>query len=155
MPVMRIDEAEASLRDHLAKVGLRLDGDDAAPVLEAMMDWYAAERAVDAAPLDEDGDMLLFQWGTHDWGAGRVFEYDLTRQLVRADELEDEGIIQLSLTYRYPMTDATAALGSGHSWFGSPGDLAVLRREMEAHPASSAIRSVTPQEISMTCEVAG
>ena len=152
---MRIDEAEACLRDHLANNGLRLDGDDVALVLEAIMGWYAAERAVDAAPLDEDGDMLLFQWGTHDWGAGPAFEYDLTRQLVRADDPEDEGIIQLSLTYRYPITDETAALGSGHSWCGRPEDLAALRRRIEAHPASSAIRSATPQEISMTCEVAG
>ena len=155
MPAMRIDEAEASLRDHLASVGLRADGHDVAAVMEAMMDWHAAERAVDAAPLDEDGDMLLFQWGAHDWGAGPVFEYDLTRQLVRADDPEDEGIIQLSLTYRYAITDETVNIGSGHQWCGSPDDLDGFRRQIEAHPASRAIRSATPREVSMTCEVAG
>ena len=152
---MRIDEAEASLRDHLANVGLSPADEDVAKVLTAMMDWYGTERASDAAPLDEDGDMLLFQWGAHDWGASPAFEYDLTRQLVRADLPEDEGIIQLSLTYRYPITDETADLGSGHQWCASPDDLDGFRRQVEAHPASSAIRSGTPQEVALTYEVAG
>ena len=58
MPTMLIDEAEASLRDHLGNVGLRPGEDAAATVLAAMMDWYETERASDAAPLDEDGRCL-------------------------------------------------------------------------------------------------
>jgi hypothetical protein len=106
-------------------------------------------------PTDEDGDMLLFQWGEYDWDAGPAFEYGLTRQFVRADDEGDEGIIRLAMTYRYPITDVTAGLGSGHRWCSSPADLAGFRREAEAHPASDLARSSAPGEVSMTCEVAG
>ena len=155
MRSMRIDDTKASLRSHLANVGLSLDGVDAPAVLAAMMDWYDQERATDAAPIVEDGDMLLFQWGEHDWGAGRAFEYDLTRQLVRADDQEDEGIIQLSMTFRYPASDQTAALGCGNRWCGSPAQLAGLRRDIVAHPASEIARSSQPQEVTLSWEVAG
>jgi hypothetical protein len=123
--------------------------------MAAMMDWYAEKRAVDAAPVEEDGDMLLFQWGEHDWGAAGAFEYDLTRQLVRADEQEDEGILQLSVTFRYPTSDRSADLGSGNRWCGSPAELALFRRDLEAHPASAIARSSTPQDVTLTWDVAG
>jgi hypothetical protein len=155
MRAMRIDDAETSLLGHLSSVGLGLDGVDAPAVMAAMMDWYAEERATDAAPIDEDGDMLLFQWGEHDRGAGRTFDYDLTRQLVRADDPEDEGILQLSLTFRYPTSDRTAGLGSGHRWCGSPAQLARLRRDMADHPASEIALAGRPREVVLACEIAG
>ena len=155
MRSMRIDDAETALRRHLTSVGLGLDGVDAPTVMTAMMDWYAQERAGDAAPIEDDGDMLLFQWGERDWGAGRHFEYDLTRQLVRQEDQEDEGILQLSMTFRYPISDRTAGLGSGHRWCGSPAQLARFRRDMAADPASEIARAGRPQEVALSWEVAG
>jgi hypothetical protein len=49
--------------------------------LEAMLQFYQNER-VDGTRLDEGGDMLLFQWGKHDWGDGEHFEINITRQLI-------------------------------------------------------------------------
>jgi hypothetical protein len=44
---------------------------------------------------DEDGDMLLFQYGTHDWGNGKFFELNVTRQFIKLNEDEP---YQLSMT---------------------------------------------------------
>lgn len=44
--------------------------------------FYGEVRA-DDVDLESDGDMLLFQWGTHDWGNGPMFEVDITRQFIR------------------------------------------------------------------------
>jgi hypothetical protein len=43
----------------------------------------------------EDGDMLLFQYGTYDWGKGRFFEFNITRQFIKQNEDEP---YQLSMT---------------------------------------------------------
>ena len=43
----------------------------------------------------EDTDMLLFQYGTYDWGSGENFEFNITRQFIFADADEP---FQLSLT---------------------------------------------------------
>jgi hypothetical protein len=45
--------------------------------------------------VDDDGDMLLFQYGTHDWGNGKYFEFDITRQFIKSNEDEP---YQLSMT---------------------------------------------------------
>jgi hypothetical protein len=152
---MRIDDAEASLRGYLSGVGLGLGRDEVRSSMVTMMDWYAHERVQDAAPIDQDGDMLLFEWGVHDRGAGPAFEYGLTRQFIRAADEEDEGIVQLAVTYRYPPTDVAGGLGAGHSWCRSPAELTAFRQEVEAHPASEIARSSVPLEVSVRCEVAG
>lgn len=123
--------------------------------VEAMLDWYGAERGDDTAPIDADGDMLLFQWGTHDWGSGASFEYDITRQLVVADEVDDDAIFQLSLTFRFPPDETARALGSGDRWCSSPAETGELRRFIEACPASPYARAARPSEVALRFENAG
>jgi hypothetical protein len=33
--------------------------------------------------------MLLFQWGTYDWGTGEHFGFNLTRQLIGEGRVDD------------------------------------------------------------------
>jgi hypothetical protein len=152
---MHIADAEASFRSYLTKLGLGLDGDDARTVLAAMADWYEQERAEDAAPIDEDGDMLLFQLGAYDAGSGPVFEHGLTRQFIATDDSEDEDIFQLAITYRYPMSDQADALGSSSLWCGTPLGLVGFRRAIDADPASALTRSIKPLEALLTWQVTG
>jgi len=84
-----------------------------------MLDFYRHQRADDCDP-EADGDMLLFQWGTYDWGNGRFFEFDLTRQFITGEDQEDEDIWQLSLTLRYLPNDELLSLDSGNQWCANP-----------------------------------
>jgi hypothetical protein len=45
--------------------------------IEAMFDFYRSTRAEDCS-FESDGDSLLFQSGTYDWGPGPQFELDIT-----------------------------------------------------------------------------
>lgn len=82
-----------------------------------MVQFYQNTRFDDCL-LEEDGDMLLVQWGTYDWGEGRHFEFDITRQLV-PDET-DPPICQLSLTFRYLPSDEFTLIGSTNRWLNEP-----------------------------------
>ena len=54
------------------------------------------EFKIKGIPADDgDNDMMLFQYGTYDWGAGRFFEFDITRQFMKPNEDEP---YQLSMT---------------------------------------------------------
>jgi hypothetical protein len=44
---------------------------------------------------EEDGDILLFQYGTYDWGKGKFFRFNITRQFIKSNEDEP---YQLSMT---------------------------------------------------------
>jgi hypothetical protein len=86
-----------------------------------MIVFYRDTRA-EACDLDADGDMLLFQCGTYDWGHGRHFEFDITRQFIVGSG-EDDDISQLNFTVRFsPEPDLTAA-GSANRWCTSPSGL--------------------------------
>ena len=84
----------------------------------AMFDFYQDLRPAGCEQIP-DGDMLLFQWGTYDWGEGEHFQLGLTRQLILSDDAEDEDIWQLSLTLLFDATDDFKAIGAGNEWCDS------------------------------------
>ncbi|MDR1047352.1 MAG: hypothetical protein LBL64_06215 [Treponema sp.] len=51
---------------------------------------------------DKDGDMLLFQYGSYDWGKGRFFEFNITRQFIKQNEDEP---YQLLMTLFFELID--------------------------------------------------
>src|SRR5262245_37488233 len=113
---MKPRAAKTQLLKRLEAAGLALDTLTPAEGAEAMLAYYEEERA-DGCDLDEEGDMLLFQWGIRDWGDGPAFEVNLTRQLIVTDD--DDAPRQLSLTFRFEPAVGAAA-GEGSRWCESP-----------------------------------
>ncbi|HET7079606.1 MAG TPA: hypothetical protein VFM49_19405 [Chloroflexia bacterium] len=109
--------------------GVALDCLSPQAAVDLMARFYAEVRADDCA-FDADGDMLLFQWGIHNWGDGEFFRYGITRQFIPTwspqleEEESDEGWIgQLSLTLKYHSSAALKTVGSGNRWCAHPLDL--------------------------------
>lgn len=100
--------------------------------------FYQTVRAR-GCDLEADADMLLFQWGTHDWGEGEHFEVSVVRQFLVPQGEEDPDILQLSLTFRFPATDLLRGFGSGNRWCDSPSRLDEMRTFIEASPAFAAV----------------
>ena len=127
---MRSVDALGELQRLIESRGATLETLSVHDGLATMMEHYRTARADDCS-LDEDGDMLLFQWGTYDWGRGPFFEIDLTRQFATGDG-DDENIWQLSLTF---MFWPTRTLAAGHRWCARPGELDEFARFLWSHPA--------------------
>jgi hypothetical protein len=108
----------------------------------------------DDADLESDGDMLLFQWGTYDWGSGARFEVDIVRQLIRHGG-EDDDIWQLHLTYRFNPSDALSALDNGDRWCARPADLPAFELLLMAHPVIAAVGSRDDGQAELRYECAG
>ncbi|SRR5216683_5560317 len=62
----------------------------------------------------ENGDTLLFQWGTYDWGDGTQFVINITCQFIESAAEDDDAISQLQLTFKFPPDKDTAVLGDGN-----------------------------------------
>jgi hypothetical protein len=91
-------------------------------IVSCMLDFYRDVRAADCQ-IGDGGDMLLYQWGTYDWGEGRWFELNITRQFIPLGGGDEENIFQLSVTALYRPSPALDALESGNKWCGSPAEL--------------------------------
>ncbi|SRR6266511_1878011 len=130
---------------------------DASSAVEYAIDFYINVRA-DDVDVDDDGDMLLFQWGTYDWGNGPAFEYDITRQLVTetsGSEDADNAFWQLSLTLQYEPNDETQALGSGEKWCSGLAEIDELREVIETAPATLYARRSIPRTVKLHSGPAG
>lgn len=121
--------------------------------IRLMLGFYRDER-VEGCLIDEDGDALLYQWGTYDWGEGEAFDLNITRQLIDGDG-EDEDILQLGLTFRFEPSAELRRAGAGNRWCFSPVELDELRYFIEASPAYAAVASLRPVHVNLRLEVAG
>lgn len=94
---MKARSAKKAFLNRLGHPGRPIASLRPAEGVEAMLDFYSVERA-DGCSIDGDGDMLLFQWGTQDWGTGESFEFNITRQFILGRG-EDDDIRRLPLTF--------------------------------------------------------
>lgn len=152
--MMHARDAELAFRAFLAAEGIDVARADSAVGVGAMIRFYAQERANDC-DVTRDEDMLLFQWGSYDWGQGEKFEIDVVRQVVLPDESDDEAIWQLHLTYRYPVTDGLRALGAGDRWCAAPSDLTDFERYVSALPLNAAVAARVDADVEILFECAG
>ncbi len=120
-----------------------------------MIDFYHHQRASECA-IDSDGDMLLFQWGEYDWGQGRFFEFDLTRQLITGDG-EDDDIWQLSLNFKFSPNETLTNIVSGNKWCNdpSPSSLEPFEKYIRNSAAYKIASTFQPERIELSYFNAG
>jgi hypothetical protein len=106
--------------------------------IDLMLNFYWEERA-EGCSVEADGDMLLYQWGTYDWGSGQFFQFNITRQFIENDDEDDHTIMQLSLTFKFAPTDALRELTNGNRWCHSPDNLEEFRTFILSSPAFATV----------------
>jgi hypothetical protein len=134
---MRVEDAAAELERHFARRGEVEAALTPAEAAASMLAFYRDIRA-EGCDVEQAGDMLLFQWGTHDWGGGPRFEIDVTRQFI-VGVGDDDDITQLHLTFRFEPDEDLRALGAGNRWCRSPKELTEFTAFVESHPAYRAV----------------
>lgn len=115
-----------------------------------MSQFYRDMRGDKAAPLEHDGDMLLFQYGTFDFGNGPKFDLNLTRQLTYGDTSDDPEIWQLQLTYSFQPDSDWAVIGSHNAWCPNPESLDQFMRDVLASEAIKRAADREPFSVSLT-----
>ena len=107
-----------------------------------MLVFYEAVLPVGC--LVENGDMLLYQWGTYDWGDGMHFEVNITRQFIESSLERDDAISQLQLTFQYPPTLDIVGFGAGSRWCKSRSDTDECRQFVISNPAYCGVADNVP-----------
>ena len=85
MRFLQPEQARHAFEGFLAARGLSVATLSVPDGFDAMLAFYREVRA-EGYDLARDGDMLLYQWGTYDWGRGKHFELSMTRQLLFASQ---------------------------------------------------------------------
>jgi hypothetical protein len=137
--------------EHFASVaGVDLETAPHATVFDTMLRFYAEVRVNGCDPADDE-DMLLLDWGSYDWGRGRAYEIDLSRQVVLPGRT-DEAVIQLHVVYRFPNEGALAKIPVGNDWWGSPGSVDEFAAVLNSNVALAAAAGAEPQSVEIYLE---
>ncbi len=153
---MKPEDAEHQFEQFLEESNLAADALTPRSGLAAMLDFYVRERA-DGCSLAEDGDMLLFQWGTYDWGDGLRFEVGITRQLSWPERRRRRGELelwQLALTFRFPPIPRRRRSAAAIAGATRPTSLAAFKSWIEATPVFAAFADRRGAEVSLTYDSA-
>ncbi|HKP26796.1 MAG TPA: hypothetical protein VJV39_23200, partial [Dongiaceae bacterium] len=135
-----------ALEAFIAGKGIELRTSPLVDICGACLDFYAQVRVDGTVPLDEDGDMFLFQWGRsqYDKRPGD-FHVDFVRQFgvpATDDEdsqgdmcppYEDVDYYQLHCTIWMPARPFSS-IANGHCWLYRPAQAADFRTSMTSHP---------------------
>jgi hypothetical protein len=113
--MMLPSESASAFHRFLADRGIDPNSASSRLLIDAALDFYEQVPASGLADASQ-ADMLLFQFGTYDWGDGDYFEVDITRQFIISGEEGDDAISQLNCTLFYRPTDAFQSMGKGNRW---------------------------------------
>ena len=141
---MRPEESEKALRDRLGRTANPSVGH----TLKAMLCFYEDERAEGCVP-EVVQDLLLYEWGTYDWGNGKHFMLSLSRFF--HVEGEDEPF-QLSLTVLFAPNEEYRLLGSGEKLCESRACLPDLLEFIQESPPYKMLGKRTCPEIEVFYE---
>jgi hypothetical protein len=146
---MTIDDiAEELSQSELVEAG------DVAALFALAIERYTNDR-LDAVDIEQDGDMLLFQWGTYGKGPEKRFTVDLTRQvtldLSDPDDAADS-MRQLHVAAVYLCSPETEQLGSGEKWCATPRDTQEFASSVKGSPAYLWAASNSPASLEVNLE---
>lgn len=122
---MRPAESVAAFEAFAESNGVSLIGITPRDGVTQMLAFYETLNAEGCT--GPSSDMLLFQWGTYDWGEGKHFEVSVTRQFIELGADSDTAISQLQLAFAFLPTEETTALGEGNRWCDSHTEVGVFR----------------------------
>lgn len=116
---MTSDESVDRLKALIAEAGVDAANPQPADVDRVwdVMRRFAAEPVHDIAPLEEESDGILAQYGTYDWGEGEHFEIEFVRQFAFNDgDGEYDYMSQLHCQFLFEPTHELRALGADDLW---------------------------------------
>ncbi len=145
---IKVTETQSVLQDSLEKSASELTAREG---IEAMYDFYTKIR-VDGAAIENDRDMLLYQWGVDTFNAPNVFLFSIARQLNITGQSQP---YQLTLAFYYPATRPLANIALGNQWCRSPGELSSFRQFVESSEAYQAIAESKPTHVALNFEQRG
>ncbi|WP_455205204.1 hypothetical protein [Kaarinaea lacus] len=105
---------------------------------------FYKECRVAQCKLEEDGDMLLYQWGYYNWHLGEYFEFDLTRQMTRGAD----SMFQLQFKWLYEPDDILKTIEPNNSgWCRTPNEAEEFKQTILQSKAYAAAKIRKPMDV--------
>lgn len=132
------EESVDYFQKFVAARGRSLEGVTPAEAVELLIAFYKEQGCETCDARENEGDMLVWDFGVYDWGEGEQFVVTVARQFVVVEQLEDEGetfdvdvVSQMSMTFMDEADDSRWDLGMGQFWCTSEAEIEAWRGQIE------------------------
>lgn len=146
---MQPKKSKIAFLDFVQSAGYDISELSTSQAVDLMLGFYKEVPAANCS-VENQGDMLLFQWGTYDWGKGKTFNFNITRQFILDGTEGDDGMSQLSLTIHFEPTSTLDALGSGNRWCSSPEELPEFEKFIHTNNVFGLVKEMKPLQIELS-----
>jgi hypothetical protein len=136
-PRMKPTDSVAAFEEIAEAAGLSLLDVEPGVGVEQMLSFFEGTQAEGCTAPSQD--MLLFEWGTYNWGQGASFELAMSRQFNETGAQGEPEISQLRLVFKYAPNARLSALGEGNHWCNSRAELSKFAQFIRANPAFRAL----------------
>jgi hypothetical protein len=143
--VFKPEQSESAFKALLLARNLAVESLRAPQIVDFMIAFYEHSQALGIS-TEPKSDMLLYQWGTYNWGKGEWFEFGMTRQFMRQVG-EDADFSQLSLNARFAPAGELLALARGDRWCESRADLPKFEQFVKDSPAFRSVAFLKPAAV--------
>jgi hypothetical protein len=143
---MKPETAQAEFENIIEQSGVSRDRLTSSDGIRLMLDFYRQSR-FENCPIEENGDMLLYQWGTYNWGLGPFFQCDIGRQFIESEFEGDDGMSQLSLCFYFYPSEELEELKSGDRWCESPNELGNFESYIKESRAYTKVANMKPARV--------
>lgn len=114
--------------------------------ISGMIKFYQMER-VKKCDITNDGDMLLFEWGTYSFTGQKEFQINITRQFILSREDEP---YQLSLRFTFPINERNQSWNAGSFWCHGPEEVHAFLSQIENNLAFHEMRQQKATRVELT-----
>jgi len=135
-------ESVMTFKKQLEKANIKIENVYLNEVIDQCIQFYQITRC-EKVDLNNDGDMILVQWGSYDWGSGRYFEFDITRQFIEIGKEGDDAFSQFRFTLYYP-PDIFDKSVKGNKWFNNPNNCSEIKKYILQLPIYNQLKSISP-----------
>lgn len=111
-------ESKSYFLKQLKHSGIDFDTMSTKQLIEQGIRFFQNTR-INGVHLNEDGDMLLLQWGIYGLEGTKQFQFDITRQFIESVNNEDSQMSQFHLTFFYPAMHFLD-VENDNEWFDHP-----------------------------------
>jgi len=142
---MKAADADDAFLEELGSAGFELEELTVSTALDTVVSFYRERRFEDVS-LDDDGDMLLCEWGFSAEEDELVVAF--VRQLRTTGD--DGELRQLRLALVFELIDAIADAKPGHTeWCFHPDDADDLRGAVREEPWFEELEEIEPSDVSL------
>ena len=148
---MKPSDSESTLARFFARSNVFPSAFTVREMVEVVIDFYRSQRASELERGPET-DMLLFQWGTYDWGDGSIFSVDIVRQFTSRQLFADPVLSQLYVTATFEPGEFSD-LSSSHFWCYSVNEFAEFHERILATSAYRRTADLRPRKSEILWEL--